>query len=428
MRTKHPRTATATLLTSALIAAAACAPGAADTAAVAATIRDSAGVTIVENPAVGDDQLPFWTIDSVPAFTIGMLDGDPAYEFTSIKEVTRLPNGMIVVIDGRGESAYEFRFYDSTGRHVATHGRPGMGPGEFRWVSFVGTAGGDTVIAVDFPARRISWLSASQGYLRSTMVDEQRYKDIIAQDVAWVAEAMTPLGDSIFAIRPFRTREGGGVFSRYAHFAIVNFTTNSAIHLADYDESGATARLQLSRGPSNFMTEVDPGLPVDAVDRARGRMCGVYTRVVEITCITTAGERTIIRWQPDSIEYTADDRKRVEDALRRNLSNSRYYGPGDADKIIAAYVWPTYHTPVNTIQMDDDGNIWVLEKHRGDDGNIGMRFRVLNPRGEQIAFATGVALSPHRHINISHIGSTHLLRKIADADGVDQIGVFPIHR
>src|SRR5215213_3771042 len=88
--------------------------------------RDSAGVTIVDNAEVDVASLPHWAVDTMPSLTIGATTGDSAYEFGSIKGVSQLPNGMIVVLNGQGELAFELRFYDSTGKHIVTHGRRGQ--------------------------------------------------------------------------------------------------------------------------------------------------------------------------------------------------------------------------------------------------------------------------------------------------------------
>src|SRR5688500_5612796 len=83
----------------------------------AISVRDSAGVTIVENTEAEPAGVARWVVDSTPSVTIGVSMGDSAYELSSVGGVRRLPNGMIVVLNGKGESKFEFRFYDSAGKH-----------------------------------------------------------------------------------------------------------------------------------------------------------------------------------------------------------------------------------------------------------------------------------------------------------------------
>src|SRR5687768_11386295 len=90
-------------------------------------IRDSAGISIVENPE------PAWTadqvemLDSTPALIIGNRDGDP-YHFTYITGAVRYPDGTVVVADLRSAN---LRYFDSSGTYLKTVGRPGEGPGDF---------------------------------------------------------------------------------------------------------------------------------------------------------------------------------------------------------------------------------------------------------------------------------------------------------
>ena len=98
----------------------------AETAAV--TLRDSAGVEIVEIPQGAWDLVPIWTLAAQPTVTIGEVEGDAEYLFGSIAAATRFPDGRIGVFD-RGSR--EFRVFSPDGVHLLTVGGPGEGPGEF---------------------------------------------------------------------------------------------------------------------------------------------------------------------------------------------------------------------------------------------------------------------------------------------------------
>lgn len=90
-------------------------------------VRDSAGVRIVENGAPLWGDAPAWIVEREPALTIGVVSGNPDYEFTRVVDAVRLADGPIVVADGP-----RLRFYDAVGRHLSSIGRQGEGPGEFR--------------------------------------------------------------------------------------------------------------------------------------------------------------------------------------------------------------------------------------------------------------------------------------------------------
>jgi hypothetical protein len=94
------------------------------------SVRDSAGVKIVENRGEGDRPATGWVVSDAPTLRIGTRDGMPAEQFTAIGGATRLSDGTIVVLE---ESVSEVRFFDSNGTHLATRGGLGEGPGEFRY-------------------------------------------------------------------------------------------------------------------------------------------------------------------------------------------------------------------------------------------------------------------------------------------------------
>lgn len=91
-------------------------------------VRDSAGVTIVENERPPLDSRLGWRVGEAPAVTIGSPAGDPVYELFRVGGATRLSDGRIVVANaGSGE----LRVFDSDGVHLESWGGQGDGPGEF---------------------------------------------------------------------------------------------------------------------------------------------------------------------------------------------------------------------------------------------------------------------------------------------------------
>ncbi len=119
----------------------------------AGTVRDSAGVQIVENPATG-----IWgtrpRVTLTEDLRIGAADGDPEYQFGQIAGLGITSAGEILVLDGQ---AAHLKVFSPSGEHVRTIGRPGSGPGEFG----AGAAGvlvvqGDTVLVPDMGNQRVN--------------------------------------------------------------------------------------------------------------------------------------------------------------------------------------------------------------------------------------------------------------------------------
>jgi hypothetical protein len=405
----------------------ACQPGDSDGESEdAPTISDSAGVTIVDNSAIDLASIPRWTVDTLPSLTIGVTAGDSAYEFGNIDGVRQLPNGMLVVLSGAGEAAFEFRFYDSTGKHIATHGRRGQGPGEYQWVNYFGSAGGDTLVAVDFSNKRLNWLSASSGYLRSVRLDDNPFKKLLGDDASGMVETMVPFGDSVYAVKAFRRAAAGASPSQRAEsFHIVNLATNMALELMRW-ESPPARTVELSFGPT-LLRPPGAGRPVHVVDRGRRRICALITNATRMSCIDHAGKRTSIRWRDEVVPFTAEDRQADEATVRRNMESARGT-PGDAEKLIAARELPERHLPVTAFHLDTEGNFWILEPARDAGGRRSSRFRIIAPDGRMIAFADSFPARNVGLLNRLHIGEHAVFRVIENPDGAPAVALFRIRK
>ncbi len=179
MRNPTPRILlTLTLATGVL---AGCSAGADDRRAAEPTVRDSAGVRLVENsaPAWGDSAQ--WRVDPDPRVSIGVAEGDSMLLLSRVMGAARLSDGTIVIADG-GSS--QLRYFDATGAFRTATGRVGSGPGEFN----TGLTGawrllGDTIVARDL-SPRLSYFDAEGAYLthREVMApDGARHVSIVAQ-------------------------------------------------------------------------------------------------------------------------------------------------------------------------------------------------------------------------------------------------------
>lgn len=111
--------------------------------AAVATLLTACGDPADRSSAAGPET---WTVAAEPVLRIGEQDGDPAYLFDRIGTVRLLDDGGVVVAD-RGHA--EIRVYDTGGRHVASMGRRGQGPGEFDAISYLGVLPPDTILAYD---------------------------------------------------------------------------------------------------------------------------------------------------------------------------------------------------------------------------------------------------------------------------------------
>lgn len=141
-----PRPAAAMIPAAMLVAACAAEP------APTATVRDSAGISIVENQA--PTRPVHQVVDSAPILEIGGSDAHD--EFARVNGVRWLPDGGVVVADAE---AQEIRIFEADGAWRATAGRKGGGPGEFEGLNGVDVLPDGSILGFDFQHRRMSHFS-----------------------------------------------------------------------------------------------------------------------------------------------------------------------------------------------------------------------------------------------------------------------------
>jgi hypothetical protein len=128
-----------------------------------ATVRDSAGITITENPMAGVPGGGGWSVASEPDLVIGSLDGPEAEQLYRVRGAARLPDGRIAL---GNEGSHEVRFFNPDGSFSHSVGGEGEGPGEFSAVLLAGLWG-DTVVVIDRRQKRVSLLHPAGGFVRS---------------------------------------------------------------------------------------------------------------------------------------------------------------------------------------------------------------------------------------------------------------------
>ena len=117
------------------------------------TIRDSAGVQIVENTEDGVWSAEGgWSTEEI--LTIGEAAGDANYQFGQITGVDVMSDGRIAVLDAQ---AQRVQVYGPDGTWQRTIGGPGNGPGELSAQAVALYVGrGDTIVVADMGNQRIN--------------------------------------------------------------------------------------------------------------------------------------------------------------------------------------------------------------------------------------------------------------------------------
>lgn len=153
----------------------------ADGAASSSTRRDSAGIAIVESSAPAWGPGDAWTVDPEPILDLAESGEGDAHAFFGVQDAIRLADGTIVVADGR---AGEVRYFDAAGEFIRATGRRGAGPGEFQGLASIHRFRGDSLVAVDGRARRLTVLGPQGAAVRVISLEPH------------IPRALYPLDDS----------------------------------------------------------------------------------------------------------------------------------------------------------------------------------------------------------------------------------------
>lgn len=103
-------------------------------------------------------------LSTEPQLQIGSASGEGPEVFGSLSTALFGPNGRIVAGDSQAD---QIQVFDSLGRHVATLGEAGEGPGEFRDLGRIYSYRGDSIAAFDFGLSRTLLLPLGGGESRS---------------------------------------------------------------------------------------------------------------------------------------------------------------------------------------------------------------------------------------------------------------------
>ncbi len=345
-------------LVAASLCLAACGGGDAPSAAPAS--RDSAGVAIVEYPADAIEQAAAWQLSTAPLATIGADENDSTIDLSTSMLGTLLPDGGVVVVTAQPAEVIKF---DATGKRVGLVGRPGSGPGEYRFVMQLLRFGSDTLFIFDAMSRKGMFFPVAGGaVLGSTdfpVPADRPFPPIIRGRLAngvyiQSGESMIPTPPAgvsgyfrlplpMFALRPGATAydtlfvtEGG-----QAHASSVTIG----------DSTIAISR-QVTFGPMTQIAVARNGIWHSLADR------------FEIDRRDSTGVvRMVIRMPRPPRPVTEDAKTRFKDALRQGLEQMKgLMPPGLLEselKKIDETVFAENFAAIGQMTVDDTDALWV---------------------------------------------------------------------
>jgi hypothetical protein len=373
------------------------------------TVRDSAGIRIVESAD------PVWTIPwrvaAEPTVSIGVQEGDEAYEFMSIVGAQRLGDGRIVVADG----TQELRFFDEEGRFLHAVGGPGEGPGEFQSISHFTRIAHDTLFAFEMYQLKTSILDANGRFVRSFRIEQ-------------------PTGS--FRVMPVGRFTSGDFLMAPGTFALGRLDGPARVER----EQQSTYRYGPNGGEPVVLGPF-PGREVSISKRLRGegftespREFGTYTKFIasgdrfvvadnatyEMQIYNPEGVlAAIFRRHHDPVPVTDQDLAALraprlanrDDELRRELE--RYHRDLPAPpETMPSFGW--------YLQYDHAGNLWVIEYERPSESHQ-RRWSVFHPDGRWLT-----TLRLPDGFDLMDAGDDWVLGRVRDEFDVEYVRLYDL--
>ena len=373
------------------------------------TIRDSAGIRIVENVAPMWNANDAWRLETRPVVDIGAEEGDPDYELYQVVGALRLNNGCIVIANA-GTS--QLRFYDAAGRYVRAAGGKGGGPGEFLWIRWLGRTVGDTLLVYDGQnALRISVFDSSGELVRTLRLQPVEGRKP-AHPIGAFADGSLLIGTSYpttrqpkptpvrFPVRFFRYISSGRVAD-----TVLTLHSEELFLQSVPAQVGGLAYWNLAFGRRM------------SVRLARERVYTGDGTTYEVRVYSSKGvlERLIRVLQP-RLPVEAKD---IEQYKLRQLENARGPFASLAERLLNEMPFPDSMPAFAGLEVDPVGNLWVEEYRRpGDDL---PRWTIFDPTGTML----GTIALPERFA-LFQVGSDFVLGKWQDELDVEHVRLYEL--
>lgn len=394
----------AVLAAGVVVTVAACARADAEGASGRPGTRDSAGVRIVQNEA--DAEVPVWRVSGEPIVRVG----GPDAGFAAVAGAARTREGFVAAEAVSGE----LRFYDAQGRLVRTTGGKGRGPGEFQYVGWLGVLPGDSLVAWDPLLRRVS---------------------VFAPDGAF-ARGFSPAGLSGFF---------PGVHGMF---------TDGSLLISTGMESGSTppstsawrdtmVLLRIGRtgevvdtigrfpGPARYAAASTDGVqrthsvPFGPVTSAAVHHDEVYVATGERYEVAVYGPdgrlRRIIRNRAPAVPVTRRERESYAENMLQAGGTPEEQRARQA--LIRTAPFPRTMAPIERLNVDDAGNLWVREAQSPDTWDRRTRWSVFAPDGRRIARVE----APGRFVP-DELGHDRVLAHTLDSDGTPHVRLYRLVR
>ncbi len=340
------------------------------------------------------EAVPNWTLAEVPEASVGVLEGDRAELFASIRAGALGPHGMYV-LDG---SYHEVRVFDQTGSHVMSLGREGDGPGEFRNPTGLVVGRDSTITVWDRGLHRLTVFGHDGEVLRTATVTEM-FLNPMLQSVA---------ADGSFVLSDFQYPPTGISEAGVGSVVVTAYSMEGEL----LDTLGVLTGPQVTGlgGISKPFTNPD----LVASDRDGVWLLRVDTAL--IVRVNLVGDTLqAVTWESPDRDVTGPDLdafvdfrlERITDPAVRSDRERQLRQPGVAAE---------RHPVASRLETDGVGRLWIVEREDWDQIQS-PTWLVFGPEGRVL----GRWEEPLESLSLLDADETMALVQVSDDLGVQRI-------
>jgi hypothetical protein len=382
-----------------------------DAQAAGPTVRDSAGISIVQNETQAWKKGQEWRLSAEPVTDVGVADGDPDQQFARVSHALRLSDGTLLVADGQ---ANEIRAFDAQGRFLRKMGRSGGGPGEFRGLESLHLLPGDTVAAYDYMAARLSFFAPGGAFVRSVTVEPVDGK-LPPRPLGFFGDGrmlVTPLYNPNFASSPKPTRD--------------------TVPLAVYSAEG-TQTASLGRVPGQETVTIVGG---DGANRMAMRQPPPFALATSFAVngsrllVADPARYELVERRPDGAvvrlirragarePVTQEDRDAYIERRRQGQNDPRFRQM--EERVMKSLTFPEHKPFFTHVAMDAAGNAWV---RRDDVPDADTPWEVFDAEGRLL----GTVITP-AGLRVTQIGEDFVVGTWKDELEVPHVRVYRLEK
>lgn len=374
-------------------------------------VRDSAGFTVVEHPALDPERLPTWRLAPEPSFDVGRVSGESAadpYLLHDVRDALRLPDGSVVAIVG-----LEIRRFGPDGSHRWSQGIEGDGPGAYRAAADLARAPGDSIVVWDYALRRLSFLAPDGALARLLTLDlpaAGQRMERTADSTRW---ALLASGSEV-------STEPNGLRRVTSTQRLLRVDTEGEV------VTSTEPRLRMHGYRTEAGYVVEPPWP--AVRWLAPTRDGFWRGDPFAPELRRYGDddrlRAVVRWAAPELEVTDADEAAYRDWAEEELSEASAQARSIYLDALRRVPWPARIPAFDRMALDRRGRIWLREYVREDREEEGEErsWVVLSADGRRLV----ARFEQPTRFEIHDIGDDWLLGVEQDALDVEHLRIYRV--